>query len=122
MQVPTVLVVDDEPLMANALARTLAREHDVVTLGQAADALARIVGGERYDIILCDLMMPHMTGMDLHAELVKAVPEQAERMIFMTGGAFTPTARAFLDSTPNQRIEKPFDPLMLSGLIQDRLK
>ena len=58
------------------------------------DALARITAGERFDVILCDLMMPHMTGMDLHAALAGAVPEQAERMIFMTGGAFTPSARA----------------------------
>jgi hypothetical protein len=46
--------------------------------------------------------------MDLHAELARLAPAQAERMVFMTGGAFTRSARDFLDRVPNQRIEKPF--------------
>jgi len=117
-----ILIVDDEAFVAKALGRTLSREHDVTLISRAAEALARIGGGERFDIILCDLMMPEMTGMDLYAELAGSTPEQAERMIFMTGGAFTPTARAFLDRVPNQRIEKPFDAQHLAVLIHDRLK
>ena len=117
-----VLVIDDELYVANALVRTLAREHDVALFVRAADALARIQDGERYDVILCDLMMPEMTGMDLHEELMRIVPAQAERMIFMTGGAFTPSGRTFLDTVPNQRIEKPFDPQHLAALIHDRLR
>src|SRR5262249_31248657 len=117
-----ILVVDDEPYITSPLARPLARDHEGVGLGRAEDALARIAAGDRFDVILCDLMMPHMTGMDLHGELMRSAPDQAERMIFMTGGAFTPTARAFLDATPNRRIEKPFDPVQLAGLIQDRLR
>ena len=55
-------------------------------------------------------------------ELSDSSPQQAERMIFMTGGAFTPSARAFLDRVPNQRIEKPFEAQHLAALIHDRLK
>jgi CheY-like chemotaxis protein len=90
---------------------------------QSADeALQRIGAGDRYDVILCDLMMPQMTGMDLHAELCRSEPEQAGRMIFLTGGAFTPESRAFLDKNANQRIEKPFDVRHLRALINDRIR
>lgn len=47
-----------------------------------------------FDVILCDLMMPDTTGMDLHHELVRIAPDQVDRMVFMTGGAFTAKARS----------------------------
>jgi PAS domain S-box-containing protein len=116
-----VLVVDDEPTINSAIARTLTPEHDVATVTRASDALARLRSGERYDVIFCDLMMPHMTGMELHSELVAELPEQAARMIFLTGGAFTVAARRFLDQVPNLRIEKPFDTRMLRKLVNERV-
>jgi len=117
-----ILVVDDEPMIAKAVQRTLSVEHEVITIGNAGEALKRISAGERFDVILCDLMMPQMTGMDLHAALARVAREQADRMIFLTGGAFSTRARAFLDETPNQRVEKPFDILHLRALINDRIR
>ena len=81
-------------------------------------SLALCVDGEKFDLILCDLMMPDMTGMDLHRELARLVPEQASRMIFLTGGAFTAKARRFLSETPKEHIEKPFDPANLRAIAQ----
>jgi signal transduction histidine kinase len=115
-----VLVIDDEPMIAKAVQRTLG-EHEVVSTTSAGEGLDRIAGGERFDVILCDLMMPQMTGMELYAELSRQAPDQASRMIFLTGGAFTSRARAFLDETPNQRIEKPFDTAHLRALVNDRI-
>jgi len=117
-----VLVVDDEPMIATAIGRTLSFEHEVVVSADAADALERILSGERFDVLLCDLMMPQMTGMDLHAALAESVPDQAERMVFLSGGAFTSAARAFLDEVPNQRLEKPFDTRQLSALVNERIR
>ncbi len=117
-----VLVVDDEPMIAAAVRRTLSLDHDVTAATSAKEALSRLISGERFDVILCDLMMPQMTGMDLHAELVRTAPEQAARVIFVTGGAFTPRARAFLDRVPNQRLEKPFDGNQLRALINERVR
>lgn len=117
-----VLVVDDEPMIATAVSRTLAFEHEVVVSTDAATALQRIVGGERFDVVLCDLMMPQMTGMDLHAALLEQVPEQAECMIFLSGGAFTAAARTFLDEVPNQRLEKPFEARQLLALVNERMR
>jgi hypothetical protein len=63
-----------------------------------------------------------MTGMEFHAELCRVKPEQASRIIFLTGGAFTRGAREFLDHIPNQRIEKPFDTHHMIALINDRMR
>lgn len=102
--------------------RTLAAEHDVVTTTAAEEALKRIQAGEVFDVILCDLMMPQMTGMELHAELLRIAGEQAARMVFLTGGAFTPSARAFLDEVSNLRLEKPFAPQNLRAVVNDRVR
>jgi signal transduction histidine kinase len=113
-----ILVVDDELLIGMAIRRMLQREHEVVTLTSAREAQARLMSGERFDVILCDVMMPEMSGVELYQELVGHVPEQAERMVFLTGGAFTPGARAFLSSVGNRQVEKPFSAQQLRELVQ----
>jgi CheY-like chemotaxis protein len=112
-----VLVIDDEPFIGNAVRRTLELDHEVVVEANAPAALARIAAGERFDAILCDLMMPVMTGMDVHAELARTAPEQAERVVFFTGGAFTSEARTFLARVANRKLEKPFEPAELRRLV-----
>ena len=104
-----ILVVDDDAAICTAIRRTLGRRHQVTTTTSGREAIDRVKGGERYDLILCDLMMPMVTGMEVHAELALAVPEQADRIVFLTGGAFTAQAREFLNRIPNERFEKPFD-------------
>jgi PAS domain S-box-containing protein len=113
-----ILVVDDEPMIGVAIRRTLQREHEVVVLTSAREAHARLTGGEHFDVILCDVMMPEMSGMDLHQELASHSPELAERFVFLTGGAFTSNARAFLSSVSNRRLEKPFSSQELRGVVQ----
>jgi len=103
-----VLVIDDEVAIGRALQRSLGHHHDVVALTNGKEALARIASGERFDVILSDLMMPDVTGMEIYEQLSVATPDQAKRMIFLTGGAFTERARTFLDRVPNPSIEKPF--------------
>jgi len=104
-----VLIIDDEPMILGALRRALGGEYRVTCLSDGREALARFAAGERFDVILCDLMMPDTTGMDLYAAIDRLAPGQGQRMIFVTGGAFTPRAREFLDRVPNPRIEKPVD-------------
>jgi two-component system, cell cycle sensor histidine kinase and response regulator CckA len=117
-----ILVVDDEKLVLRGVKRILSKEHEVVATVAAKEALALCAGGEKFDLILCDLMMPDMTGMELHRELSRVAPEQAERMIFLTGGAFTAKARQFLSETPKEHIEKPFDPANLRAIVQRYLR
>ena len=116
-----ILVIDDEPIVSFSLERLLSSEGDVVAATSAKEALGRIEKGERFDVILCDLMMPGMDGQAMHAALAKLAPDQAEHMIFVTGGAFTTRARDFLESVPNPRLSKPFDVDALFGLVRERL-
>ncbi len=117
-----ILVVDDEPMIGAVIRRSLVSEHEVVVTNEASDGLAMVRDGESFDVILCDLMMPQMTGMEFHGEMRKINAEYANRIIFLTGGAFTPAARAFLDEVGNQRVEKPFDPQHLRDLVNGCIK
>ena len=117
-----ILVVDDEAVVLRSVTRILSKEHDVVAIGAAAEALALCTGGEPFDLILCDLMMPEMTGMDLHRELLLVAPDQAGRMIFITGGAFTEKAQTFLTDPPKEQIEKPFQAANLRAIVQRYLR
>jgi PAS domain S-box-containing protein len=117
-----ILVVDDEESVSRAVFRILSKEHDVVVIADAKEALRRCAGGEQFELVLCDLMMPDMTGMDLHRELSRIAPEQARRMIFLTGGAFTGKARHFLATTSTEYIEKPFAPANLRAIVRRHLR
>jgi PAS domain S-box-containing protein len=116
-----VLIIDDEPSICTLVQRALESLHEVVTVTRAPEALERIARDEAYDLILCDLMMPEMTGEALHAEVARRWPELASKMIFLTGDAFTESARAFLTSVPNTRVDKPIDICALRALVAERI-
>jgi signal transduction histidine kinase len=117
-----ILIVDDERLVANAFSRALRMEHDVVVRNRGREVLEMLEAGERFDAIVCDLMMPEMTGIQLYEAVTKLAPEQAKAMIFVSGGAFTSEARVFLDRVANPRLEKPFRLATLVALVNDRLR
>ncbi len=112
-----VLIVDDEPLIVSIVRRVLSTEHEVTTVLSGAGALAELEAGKTFDAVVCDLMMPDMTGMELFAELEQRAPLLATRVIFLTGGAFTASARAFLESVENPHMEKPFNMSSLRALV-----
>jgi PAS domain S-box-containing protein len=114
-----LLIIDDEQMILGALRRSLGSEYNVTCANDGRRALERLRAGDRYDLILCDLMMPEMTGMDVFAEMEKLAPDQAERMVFVTGGAFTTRAREFLERVPNARVEKPIDFQNLRVLLRN---
>jgi PAS domain S-box-containing protein len=114
-----VLVIDDEESLGQAIRRYLAQDHDVEAVTSARVALDMLASGARYDVILCDLMMPQITGMEVHDTVAKLDPNQAEKIVFVTGGAFTESARTFFETTPNHRIEKPFDLKTLRHLVNE---
>jgi len=116
-----VLVVDDEELVGRVIRRALSVAHDVIVTTSAAQALAALDAGPPFDLILCDVMLPETSGVDLHAKLAEKDAEHARRMVFMSGGAFTARARKFLAEIPNPRLEKPFDPALLVELVGEWL-
>ena len=114
-----VIIVDDEPALGRTLTRTLEGTHDVEATTSAKELLSRIAAGERFDVIVSDLMMPEMTGIELYEHLQKTAPDQARRMVFLTGGAFTPTAREFIAQVGNPTMEKPLGRKELLSMIAD---
>jgi PAS domain S-box-containing protein len=116
-----LLVVDDEEILVHAIERGLAAHHEVTGMTSAVAALELVRSGKRYDAILCDLMMPQVTGIELYEAVRELDPAQARRIVFVTGGAFTATARQFLDASENPRIEKPFDLRELRALVDSML-
>jgi PAS domain S-box-containing protein len=112
-----VLVIDDEPALASMIRRVLSKECDVDVTIDAREGLSRLIDGGDYDVVLCDLMMPDMTGMDLHAEIARRRPGVERKFVFMTGGAFTPRASEFLAKVKNRRLEKPFETAVLKAIV-----
>ena len=113
-----LLVVDDEPYICTAIQRLLRREHEVTALTTVREALALLEQGERFDVIVSDLMMPEQNGEEFYKELQRVAPDQAQRMIFMTGGAFTPRSEEFLRSSRVPQVSKPLSLEVLQGAIR----
>lgn len=99
-----ILVVDDEPVIAATIRRAL-EPYDVYIVTSGRDAL-ELCRGQHFDLVLCDLMMPDLTGMDLYEALSHDGDGVEQRIIFMTGGAFTERAQRFARGVPS--IDKPF--------------
>jgi CheY-like chemotaxis protein len=114
-------VVDDDPLVASSMRRALAREHDVVVVSSGRDALERLLAGEVFDIVFCDLMMPVLSGMELHAEVALRAPSLLDRLVFVTGGAYTDAASEFLARVRPRYLEKPFELQVIRDLAQTAL-
>ena len=100
-------MVDDELLVAQTMERLLRRDHDITIALCGQDALDQVVQGARFDAIVSDVMMPNMTGTELLDHLQRVAPDQARRLIFLSGGAFTVQTRERLDQIGVPQLEKP---------------
>jgi signal transduction histidine kinase/DNA-binding response OmpR family regulator len=118
LELGRVLIVDDDPHVAESMALLL-EGSDVQVAHTGRDGLARALSGE-YDWIVCDLMLRDLSGMDLYDEVRRVRPALEQRFVFMTGGAFTARARAFVDGTPCPCLVKPFHPHQLVAAIRGR--
>jgi PAS domain S-box-containing protein len=104
-----VLIVDDERSIARALRRILAG-HDVTLAEDGQTALTLIETQPDFDVVLCDLMMPGLSGAQVYESACRKKPELVSRFIFMTGGAVTQASKEFLKSVEGSVLQKPFDP------------
>jgi PAS domain S-box-containing protein len=112
-----VLVVDDEPLTVAMATAALRDVHDVVGVTDPEAGLARILGDESIEVVVCDIMMPGLTGMDIYERVKRERPGREEKIIFLTGGPYTQRARAFLESIPNRRLMKPLSIATFESLL-----
>jgi PAS domain S-box-containing protein len=115
-----VLVVDDEANIGRVLRASLSR-YDVACAGSAAGALDHLADAPvdaPVDAIVCDVMMPEVTGVELYAAVAERWPALAARFVFMTGGTLTQAARAFLGATKSPVLEKPFGTAALVAALE----
>lgn len=103
-----ILVVDDEVLTLRALQRIL-RAHDVTTAASGQQAIALHASQGPFDVILCDVMMPDVNGVDVYKTIAAQSPGQEERIVFVSGGVYGDEVIEFIDKVDNPLIAKPFD-------------
>ncbi len=102
-----VLIIDDEPLVLAVLQRMLSGVHDVVTVERAALALDLLARDPSFDVIICDLLMPEMSGLEFYEEVAKRSAEVASRVIFLSGGASAELAGKFVATAQVVALQKP---------------
>ena len=115
-----IVAIDDEALLLKAYRRMLIDHHDIETRLGAREALRTFEQDRNFAVVLCDLQMPEMSGAELYSVVKERWPEVAGRFIFITGGAFSPEARRFLDESVIACINKPFQVDELLDLIETR--
>jgi len=99
----------------------LSEQHDVVAADSGRQALDLLGHGEVFDLILSNMMMPDMTGMQFYEALLQTLPDLANRVIFVSGGGMTPQTRDFLATISNTRVEMPFSVSKLRSTVNEVL-
>jgi CheY-like chemotaxis protein len=117
-----ILVIDDEPLIGRVIRASLAGAHDVVVVSRAADAFDRLSTDPHFDLVLCDVVMPDVGGPEVYATICEKWPKLANRVVFMTGGAFTPATKEFVSRGLTPVLAKPFHVDELTELVRDCLR
>jgi two-component system cell cycle sensor histidine kinase/response regulator CckA len=115
----SVLVVDDEAMILKLANRVLGERHRVVLAQGAAAALEVLERGDRFDVIVCDVLMPGLSGVDFYEQILLRYPGQAPRVLFVSASAFTPRSSEFLASVANRQLSKPFDRGQLEQAVLD---
>jgi signal transduction histidine kinase len=113
--VARILVVDDEADVRKSIRRVL-RPHEV-TLAAGGEEAWKHLANKEFDVVLCDILMPDLTGIELFERTVAERPHLAGRFVFMSGGSFTADTRLFLERRAPYRLEKPFDASELRAAV-----
>lgn len=121
-RVGRILVIDDEAYIADSLRLVLSDEFEVTTTSRPNDALEWLLRGDWYDVVLCDVVMPTMNGVELRNCVHAVRPNLAARFVFVTGGVVWGRVRELLDTVPNLVLEKPFDFIALRELMRRRVR
>lgn len=112
-----ILVVDDEPLVLRVIRRAL-KGHELVCVESARAALHLLGEGQNFDLILCDLVMPQMNGLELYRTLLHAQPAEAAKIVFLNGGVDNEALAVSLATIPNYKLSKPFKAEELRALVR----
>lgn len=117
-----VLIVDDDPRFLAAIARLLKAEHQIATEPDAVRVVSRLHAEGPFDLILCDLTMPDVSGPQLREQVADKAPHYLQRMVFFTGGAVTQEATQFLTRADVVHISKYLSPSSLREEVAAQVK
>lgn len=113
-----VLLIDDERHLGPTLSTGLREVADVVAVASGAEAVRLLLHDPAFDLILCDVQLPDLPGMDVYQQVIAQRPDLESRFVFITGGAVTDLAQDFLDARPAQRLDKPFRLEQVEALLR----
>jgi CheY-like chemotaxis protein len=116
---PRVFVIDDEPLLGQTLRLGLDETCDVTLETSGVAARRRLLGGERFDLVLCDLGLPDLPGTEIYRAVLAERPDLAPSFVLITGGAVTAEARDFLEAHTGPLLHKPFTLVQVERLVQE---
>jgi CheY-like chemotaxis protein len=111
------LVIDDDELVGRTIKRLLSGEHDVVVERDARIAVARLLAGESFDVVLCELRLPKINGIEVYVTIFRADPDAAARLVFMSGSEVSDDTELFLQTSGRPLLEKPFDISYLRAVV-----
>lgn len=115
---PRLLIIDDEPLVVGMISRLLRRSYDITVTTSGHEGL-RLASDEPWDAILCDVMLPELSGPQILRRLEAEGKEVASRLGFMTGGAFGTETTAFLEGlAEDEWLPKPFGAAQLGAFVE----
>jgi two-component system, cell cycle sensor histidine kinase and response regulator CckA len=114
-----ILIIDDEPLLGQTLRFAFQDKHDVEVASSGREALERLANDADFDLVLCDLMMPDVSGEHVYRAVSERAPALLPRFVFMTGGAFTERAQEFLAHFAGRQLEKPFNIDEVEALLSE---
>ena len=115
------MVIDDEPFVGRLIRSALKSEHDVFVVHSASEAVSRFESGETFDLVLCDLAMPDLSGPEFYATIARCWPRLWTRLVSMTGGDLTPQAVELMERVPMRALSKPFKIDRLKEFVRERL-
>jgi two-component system NtrC family sensor kinase len=113
-----ILIADDERSVREVMQRALQRQgYQVDAVATGSEALAAVRAAE-YDLILCDIRMPGLNGMELYRRVKEEFPPMAGRFIFSTGDTVSASTNAFLEEIDLPCLTKPFELPELFAVVQ----
>jgi len=118
----SILVIEDEPEIAELVRRILVREGYQVDWVPHGLAALQMLQGRSYDLIISNVWMPVMDGPTFYAHLLEHRPELARRVLFCTGDMISPYVRSFLQSCQRPVLAKPFGIAHLCEMVRCCLK
>lgn len=119
-----ILIIDDERGILNSLRRLLGKKHQVVLAESGAKALGFLTASDDFDVIICDLLMPDIDGEMLYETICESYPHLQNKIIFTTGGTFTPKLSHFFNEIKQSHIclNKPVEPNELNDAINSIIR